>query len=100
VIYPDFLDGKPWDNNNFPPKTDEDKQKLQEFFGGVANVGERVKNVVALAEKLKADGAKFVGTIGFCWVSFQRLFGIRLSFSTFDKPGRKSRYCCCWNWKD
>ncbi|CEL52172.1 putative AIM2 family protein C30D10,14 OS=Schizosaccharomyces pombe (strain 972 / ATCC 24843) GN=SPBC30D10.14 PE=3 SV=1 [Rhizoctonia solani AG-1 IB] len=67
VIYPDFLDGKPWDNNNFPPKTDEDKQKLQEFFGGVANVGERVKNVVALAEKLKADGAKFVGTIGFCW---------------------------------
>ncbi|KAF8758458.1 Dienelactone hydrolase family [Rhizoctonia solani] len=57
----------PWDANNFPPQTDEDKQKLQDFFGGVANVGERVKDVGDLADKLKADGAKFVGTIGFCW---------------------------------
>ncbi|ELU44470.1 DLH domain-containing protein [Rhizoctonia solani AG-1 IA] len=75
VIYPDFLDGKPWDANNFPPQTDEDKQKLQDFFGGVANVGERVKDVGDLADKLKADGAKFVGTIGFCWVSYQHRIG-------------------------
>lgn len=33
VIMPDFLQGKPWPEDNFPPKTDEDKQKLQEFFG-------------------------------------------------------------------
>ncbi|KAH7340511.1 alpha/beta-hydrolase [Rhizoctonia solani] len=67
VIYPDFFDGKPWDNNDFPPKTDESKQKLQEFFGGVAKVEERVKNVGELADQLRADGAKFVGAIGFCW---------------------------------
>ncbi|CAE6363749.1 unnamed protein product [Rhizoctonia solani] len=67
VIYPDFFDGQPWDSNNFPPKTDESKQKLQEFFGGIANVTERVKNVGELADQLRADGAKFVGTVGFCW---------------------------------
>jgi hypothetical protein len=32
---PDFLKGHPWDLKNFPPKSAEEKKKLQEFFGGM-----------------------------------------------------------------
>ncbi|CUA72478.1 putative AIM2 family protein C30D10,14 [Schizosaccharomyces pombe 972h-] [Rhizoctonia solani] len=67
VIYPDFLDGQPWDHTDFPPKSDQSKKKFQEFLAGVASVTERVKNVGELADQLRADGAKFVGTVGFCW---------------------------------
>jgi len=30
---PDFLKGKPWPVDQFPPETDEQKKNLQEFFG-------------------------------------------------------------------
>jgi len=33
VIMPDFFRGKPWPVDDFPPKSDESKQKLQDFFG-------------------------------------------------------------------
>ena len=33
VVMPDFLQGKPWPVDQFPPKTDEEKEKLQQFFG-------------------------------------------------------------------
>lgn len=33
VVMPDFLQGNPWPVDQFPPKTDEQKEKLQQFFG-------------------------------------------------------------------
>ena len=33
VLMPDFLKGKPWPVDQFPPETDEQKKNLQEFFG-------------------------------------------------------------------
>jgi dienelactone hydrolase len=88
VIYPDFFEGKPWDNEAFPPRngesnhrdsqrgiylllflTDEEQAGLQAFFGAAANLSERLPQMTTLADQLRAEGAKFVGTIGFCWVS-------------------------------
>jgi hypothetical protein len=31
---PDFLSGKPWPIDRFPPKTEQDKKELQDFFKG------------------------------------------------------------------
>ncbi|KAH9927519.1 Alpha/Beta hydrolase protein [Epithele typhae] len=68
VLMPDFFEnGAPWPVDNFPPTTDEDKQKLQEFFGGLANPGENVKRLLAVADALKKDGVEFIGVYGFCW---------------------------------
>jgi len=68
VFMPDFFEeGEPWPVDQFPPKTDEEKKKLQEFFGGIASPPENKTKLVAFAEALKGDGAKFVGTFGFCW---------------------------------
>lgn len=68
VYMPDFFEkGEPWPVDQFPPKTDEEKQKLQDFFGGIANPKENSAKLVAFGETLKKDGAKFVGTFGFCW---------------------------------
>lgn len=70
MIYPDFFDGKPWDNDAFPPRNDKEKQELQDFFGGVANLGDRLEQLTQLADQLRKEGATFIGTIGFCWVCF------------------------------
>lgn len=65
---PDFFeDGKPWPLEDFPPKTDEEKKKLQEFFGSIASPGENMKKLVSFGKALKDDGVTFVGTFGYCW---------------------------------
>lgn len=68
VVMPDFFEpDAPWPADKFPPKTDEEKAKLQAFFGGAANPQNAVSKLLNVAKALKADGAKFVGAFGFCW---------------------------------
>lgn len=62
-FYPD----KPIDLSNFPPQTDEQKQALQDFFGGTANPQKTVGKVDQVAEALKKDGFKKMVMYGLCW---------------------------------
>lgn len=68
VIMPDFFEGsEPWPLDKFPPTTDEDKKKLQEWFGGFANPANHVPKLAKVGEALKAEGAEFVVAYGYCW---------------------------------
>ena len=68
VILPDFFDGdEPWPLDKFPPKTDEDKRKLQEWFGGYANPKNHVPRLIEAGKAVKDDGASFVVAYGYCW---------------------------------
>ncbi len=89
MIMPDFFGGKPWPVDDFPPKSDESKQKLQEFFGGMcvrcgsggrgcwadlerrrtysASPPANLERLVKLAETLKGEGYQHIGVYGFCW---------------------------------
>ncbi|OCH92727.1 hypothetical protein OBBRIDRAFT_791027 [Obba rivulosa] len=68
VLMPDFFEpGEPWPADKFPPQTDEEKAKLQEFFGGIANPQTAVQKLIEVGRALKSDGSVFVGTFGFCW---------------------------------
>lgn len=68
VIMPDFFEGhEPWPLSKFPPKTDEDKKKYQEWFGSVADPAKRIPRLIKAGETLKEDGAEFVVGYGYCW---------------------------------
>ncbi|KAJ9094008.1 hypothetical protein QFC20_006988 [Naganishia adeliensis] len=67
VVMPDFLQGNPWPVDQFPPKTDEQKEKLQQFFGTTANPQERLKETVEIAKALQSEGYTSIGLYGFCW---------------------------------
>ena len=76
---PDFFEpGEPWPVDQFPPKTDEEKKKLQEFFGGIAKPTDAVAKLINVAKTLKSEGVEFVGTYGFCWgtVSYSSRFTV------------------------
>ena len=65
---PDFFEpGEPWPQDKFPPQTDEEKAKLQEFFGGLANPAGAVAKLINVGKTLKGEGVEFVGVYGFCW---------------------------------
>ncbi|KAI0724185.1 hypothetical protein C8T65DRAFT_625701 [Cerioporus squamosus] len=68
VLMPDFFEpGEPWPVDQFPPKTDEEKAKLQQFFGGIANPGNAVEKAINVGKALKSEGVEFVGLYGYCW---------------------------------
>jgi len=68
VLMPDFFaPAGPWPVDQFPPKTDEEKQKLQEFFGGPASPTDSVAKLKRIAETLKSEGVTKVGAFGYCW---------------------------------
>ncbi|KAI8983409.1 Alpha/Beta hydrolase protein [Trametes punicea] len=68
VLMPDFFEpNEPWPTDKFPPKTDEDKAKLQAFFGGPAKPQDAVVKLINVAKELKSEGAEWVGTFGYCW---------------------------------
>jgi dienelactone hydrolase len=68
VVMPDFIEGdEPWPLDKFPPKTDEDKKKLQEWFGGFANPANHIPKLIEVGKALKEEGAEFVAVYGFCW---------------------------------
>lgn len=68
VLMPDFFEGdEPWPLDRFPPSTDEDKKKFQEWFGGFASPANHIPKLIKVGEALKADGADFVVAYGYCW---------------------------------
>ena len=68
VLMPDFFEGdEPWPVDNFPPKTDADKKKFQEWFGGFANPANHVPKLIKVGQALKDEGAEFVVAYGYCW---------------------------------
>jgi hypothetical protein len=74
VYMPDFFaPAAPWPTDEFPPKTNEQSEALQAFFGGPASPSDGAVKLRLLAEALKADGAVKVGAFGFCWGASFRL---------------------------
>ena len=68
VILPDFFQGdEPWPLDKYPPKTDEDKKKLQEWFGGFANPKNHAPKLIEVGKAAKKDGAEHVIAYGYCW---------------------------------
>ncbi|RPD58387.1 hypothetical protein L227DRAFT_550640 [Lentinus tigrinus ALCF2SS1-6] len=68
VLMPDFFEpGEPWPVDEFPPKTNEEKAKLQQFFGGTANPGNAKQKALNVGNALKSEGVEFVGLYGYCW---------------------------------
>ncbi|KAI0757364.1 dienelactone hydrolase family-domain-containing protein [Daedaleopsis nitida] len=68
ILMPDFFEPEgPWPVDKFPPQTDEEKAKLQEFFGGTANPQKNVEKALNVAKALKEEGVTTVGIYGYCW---------------------------------
>ncbi|KAB8227862.1 hypothetical protein BDV23DRAFT_159852 [Aspergillus alliaceus] len=72
VFMPDFFEGQPADITWFPPKTDDHKQKLGNFFQTKAappTTLSKIPDVVAEANKLAPAGGKFDSwsILGYCW---------------------------------
>lgn len=81
VLMPDFFEGdEPWPLDRFPPKTDEDKKKLQEWFGGFANPANHVPKFIKVAQAVKDEGAEFVLGYGYCW-------GGKVCINAGNQPG-------------
>ncbi|KDQ20451.1 hypothetical protein BOTBODRAFT_26459 [Botryobasidium botryosum FD-172 SS1] len=68
VIMPDFFRGQAQEEKNFPPKTDEAKAALQDWFKSVAAFDKHIPSVLKIARDIKAKspGTK-VGVLGLCW---------------------------------
>lgn len=70
---PDFFaPSEPYDLSRFPPSTDEDQKKFQEFFGGPANPERVLPMVHKIALALKEGGAAKIGAYGYCWGACRR----------------------------
>lgn len=67
VLMPDFLMGKPWPADRFPPQTKIEEAQLQLYFGTTANPLLTIPYINRIAEELKKEGATKVGVLGFCW---------------------------------
>ncbi|KAG8874175.1 hypothetical protein FRB97_006103 [Tulasnella sp. 331] len=67
VIMPDFFRGKTLDPSVYPPRNDEDKEKLGTFFSTVANPKDRLLDVDTIIDALKKEGKTNLGTMGYCW---------------------------------
>jgi len=68
VFMPDFFEpDEPFPVDRFPPESDKDKEDLQKFFSGPADVQNAVKSLNRVGEALKKDGAKWIGAYGMCW---------------------------------
>ncbi|KAF9786024.1 dienelactone hydrolase [Thelephora terrestris] len=68
VFMPDFFgEGNTFDIKKFPPKTDQDKKDIQDFFGGVGSPPPAATRLVDFAHGLKREGFKKIGALGYCW---------------------------------
>ena len=70
VFMPDFFgEGKAFGIEKLPPRNEQDKKDLQEFFGSIANPPATAAKLVDFANVLKGEGFKNVGAHGYCWGS-------------------------------
>lgn len=68
VFMPDFFgEGNTFNIEKFPPKDDNDKKDLQDFFGGVGSPPPAAAKLVDFAHVLKREGFKKIGALGYCW---------------------------------
>ncbi|KAF5355730.1 hypothetical protein D9756_004028 [Leucocoprinus leucothites] len=68
IYMPDFFEpDHPFPIEKFPPKTPEEKQELQNFFGTVASPPKNIEKLVSFGQALKSAGAQKLGVYGFCW---------------------------------
>lgn len=104
VYMPDFFepDG-PFPSEKYPPKTDQDKADLQDFFAGIASPPIAIKKLTSFGEFLKSKGAKKVAIYGFCWGEGLHLTVSRLRAEMLMHRWescsllwmRKHAICCC-----
>jgi len=68
VFMPDFFQPHaPFPPSRHPPKNDDDKKALQDFFGGPAEIGKSTTKLADFGKALRSDGFKQVLVYGFCW---------------------------------
>lgn len=73
VYMPHFFEpDQPFPIEKFPPKTQEQKQELQNFFATVASPSKNTEKLLTFGKELKSAGARKVGVYGFCWGEFGR----------------------------
>jgi hypothetical protein len=63
---PDFA-GEGNEIKVFPPETEQEKKKLQNFFAGTAGPPISAGRLVDFANVLKGEGFKKTGALGYCW---------------------------------
>ena len=69
VYMPDFFEGKPADQDWYPPDTKEKGEKLGAFFQGPAAPPKSAEKVPQLLEAIKKYSPEIEksGVVGFCW---------------------------------
>ncbi|XP_006454589.1 hypothetical protein AGABI2DRAFT_114336 [Agaricus bisporus var. bisporus H97] len=68
VYMPDFFEPhQPYPIERFPPKTQEDKDELQKFFGSIASPSENTKKLISFGQALRSEGIQKLGVYGMCW---------------------------------
>ena len=67
MFIPDFFGGKPFPIEKFPPKDDQAKKELEDFFNGIANPPANADRLAQFVKELKGEGYKSIGALGFCW---------------------------------
>lgn len=72
VIMADYLQGKPWPVDKFPPQSVADKAGLQLFFGTTANPLLTLPYINAVGKELQKNGATKIGVLGYCWVRVRK----------------------------
>jgi len=79
VIMPDFLLGKPYPVDKYPPKDEAEEAELQTYFATTADPDTTLPYVKGIGEAVKKDGAAKIGILGYCW-------GGNLAVSVGDQP--------------
>ncbi|KAG8905793.1 hypothetical protein FRB99_008218 [Tulasnella sp. 403] len=69
VVIPDFFKGNAASHDLFPPKTDEDQAKIQDWFAKSGNFALHIDELDEAVEELrKSEGADVkIGSVGYCW---------------------------------
>lgn len=67
IVMPDVFFGKPFPLEYYPPKNDENKKLLGEFFQTSAGIDNVLPGVLNLAELLRDEGVTRLYLYGLCW---------------------------------
>jgi len=67
VIMPDFLRDHPWPIDGFPPRNEEEGQRLGKWFDTIASIPDRLGDIKNVVAELKSQGVEKIGLYGFCW---------------------------------